>query len=521
MAIQMDAMQIEILIRSYLDSRQMVETLEELNNVDEDLYPAGILTYCKENHTLYKRNPDNTWLKVDMGDVESYLFLSKEDDERVYDYDRPIYASLKEISNEEVIHKYILNTDKNKENEINYITNSTDFQNDSNKIYSQQSIELQLETLNTNSLKYLNKQILNAIKPNFEEVSSVSEMVDSGTFYLIESTFTPGTYIMYIIEESGQAVPLGSSQLSIGNYQKEEDNTLETNNKKVVQAINELVDDTRINKENIGELKDIKIPEHSSNLVDAINYSHMINRTIGDTDELKTKNKESIVAAVNEIDKIHGLTKSLNTPKKDNFVSSINSFYGKSVPPGAILPYFGHEDKPIPEGFLECNGQEVAIAKYENLFKIIGYTFGAGENLEEQCFKLPDMTSATAVGYDSEDEDFNFIGKKGGEELHVLTTEEIPKHNHTILETEHTHTVYTEKKDFTTTVATGSSARDEKNDGYSSGTNISRGSSTSWVHDHYYTSFSYKHYHNMNTTGDNVGHTNLQPCVTCRFIIKY
>ena len=224
---------------------------------------------------------------------------------------------------------------------------------------------------------------------------------------------------------------------------------------------------------------------------------------------------------VNEIDKIHGLTKSLNTPKKDNFVSSINSFYGKSVPPGAILPYFGHEDKPIPEGFLECNGQEVSIAKYENLFKIIGYNFGAGENLEEQCFKLPDMTSTTAVGYDPEDEDFNFIGKKGGEETHALTVEEIPAHNHTILETEHTHTAYFEKQGFTTTIGQGASARDDESDSYPYVTNCSRGDNKKWDHQHYYTSFSYKHYHDMNTTGDSAGHTNLQPCVTCRFIIKY
>ena len=520
MSIQMDDMQIEILIRSYLDSRQMVNTLDELNNVDEDLYPAGILTYCKENHTLYKRNPDNTWLKVDMGDVESYLFLSRDDNEELYDYDRPIYASLREISNEEVIHKYILNTDINERNEMNYITNETEHQNDSHKVYSQQSIELQLEELHTNSIKYLNKQILNAIKPNFEEVSSVSEMVDAGTFYLLESTFTPGTYIMYIIEESGQAVPLGSSQMSIGNYQKEEDKTLETDSKFVVEAINELVDNTRKNKENIGELKDIKIPEHSSNLVDAVNYSYMINQTIGNTDELKTNNKESIVDAVNELDKIHGLTKSLNTSKKDNFVAAINSFYGKSVPPGAILPYYGYETV-IPEGFLECNGQEVPISKYENLFKVIGYTFGAGENTEIQTFKVPDMTSMTAVGYDPDDEDFNSIGKKGGENTHVLTVDEIPNHNHTIQEASHSHTVYVEKQSVSTTIGSGASGRDTENGSYSKGTNTSRGDDKSWNHSHYYTTHTQRHFHKMETTGADESHNNIQPCILCKFMIKY
>ena len=200
-----------------------------------------------------------------------------------------------------------------------------------------------------------------------------------------------------------------------------------------------------------------------------------------------------------------------------NFVSSINSFYGKSVPPGAILPYFGYETKPIPEGFLECNGQEVPVAKYENLFKVIGYNFGTGENTEEQCFKLPDMTNTTAVGYDSEDDDFNFIGKKGGESYHELTVEEIPTHNHTILETEHTHTVYTEKETVTTTRCQTSNVWT----GGSGGNTSSRSSNTTWTHKHSYSSFSYKHYHEMNTTGGGLAHENTQPIVTCRFIIKY
>ena len=40
------------------------------------------------------------------------------------------------------------------------------------------------------------------------------------------------------------------------------------------------------------------------------------------------------------------------------------------------------------------------------------------------------MVGKTPVGIDTNDSDFNTIGKTGGEKTHKLTTTEIPKHNH-------------------------------------------------------------------------------------------
>ena len=43
------------------------------------------------------------------------------------------------------------------------------------------------------------------------------------------------------------------------------------------------------------------------------------------------------------------------------------------------------------------------------------------------------MVGKVPVGIDSNDSDFNSIGKTGGEKTHTLTTEEMPSHNHSVL----------------------------------------------------------------------------------------
>lgn len=79
-----------------------------------------------------------------------------------------------------------------------------------------------------------------------------------------------------------------------------------------------------------------------------------------------------------------------------------------STPVGAIVPY---PSDIIPEGFLECNGQAVSRTAYSTLFDIIGTTFGSGDG--STTFNLPNINGKTLVGLDSDDSDFNAIGKTG------------------------------------------------------------------------------------------------------------
>ena len=92
---------------------------------------------------------------------------------------------------------------------------------------------------------------------------------------------------------------------------------------------------------------------------------------------------------------------------------------------GAILQYAG---KTAPEGFLLCDGQAVSRTTYAALFKIIGSTYGSGNG--STTFNVPNLKGRVPVGVDSNDSDFNTLGKTGGAKSVTLTKEQIPAHNH-------------------------------------------------------------------------------------------
>lgn len=149
-----------------------------------------------------------------------------------------------------------------------------------------------------------------------------------------------------------------------------------------------------------------------------------------------------------------------------------------STPIGAIIPY---PNDIIPEGFLECNGQAVSRTTYDTLFDIIGTAFGSGDG--STTFNLPNIKGKTLVGLDSNDSDFNAIGKTGGEKSHTLTVEEMPSHNHAWK--------------YKSSAQSGSST-------WNSAGSDSTGSASDII----------------GNTGGNQPHNNLQPYVVTNFIIK-
>lgn len=100
---------------------------------------------------------------------------------------------------------------------------------------------------------------------------------------------------------------------------------------------------------------------------------------------------------------------------------------GDTLPVGAILPFGSNT---IPENWLLCDGSAVSRTDYQQLFNTIGITFGQGDGFT--TFNLPDLRDRVPIGKDSNDTDFDVLGKTAGERKHTLTIAEMPEHDHNV-----------------------------------------------------------------------------------------
>lgn len=92
---------------------------------------------------------------------------------------------------------------------------------------------------------------------------------------------------------------------------------------------------------------------------------------------------------------------------------------------GEIKLYAGYR---IPEGYMACNGQELSVQDYANLFKIIGNTYGGDGR---STFALPDLRGKAAVHMGSGSGRSTYkLGQNAGTYEHTMTEEELPDHTH-------------------------------------------------------------------------------------------
>jgi len=99
----------------------------------------------------------------------------------------------------------------------------------------------------------------------------------------------------------------------------------------------------------------------------------------------------------------------------NEFKSNINII--DVLPIGTIIIYTG---QLTPNNWLKCDGSQLLVNDYFNLYSIIGNTYGGNNYL----FNLPDLKGKTIIGIDNK----YFLGQTGGEEVHILTIDELPVH---------------------------------------------------------------------------------------------
>ena len=198
---------------------------------------------------------------------------------------------------------------------------------------------------------------------------------------------------------------------------------------------------------------------------------------------------------------------------------------------GSIYMYAG---STAPSGFLICDGSAVSRATYSALFDAIGTTFGAGDG--STTFQLPDLSGRVAVGRSVN----RHLGSFGGEESHVLISDEMATHDHEYPQHGHSNTISVSTPILTHTVSqqpaynynnpsgsqnvSTSAAADRTSYGSTSATNASRTTDLS-IADHPATSCSMSggvldsDPSTTDSTGSGTAHNNMQPYVVMNYII--
>lgn len=125
------------------------------------------------------------------------------------------------------------------------------------------------------------------------------------------------------------------------------------------------------------------------------------------------------------------------TPRElEAYIQSLETTITKLAPPplGIVQMWAGSK---VPEGYELCDGRELKITEYPDLYAAIGTTFnraysstGSIYSTTSGYFRLPDLRGRFVVGYNVTDTDYNTYGKVGGEKKHALTTSEMPAHTH-------------------------------------------------------------------------------------------
>lgn len=124
--------------------------------------------------------------------------------------------------------------------------------------------------------------------------------------------------------------------------------------------------------------------------------------------------------ALNTDDVVMVIQNGINKKAKIGDIGAVDS-----LPVGAVIEWFSDT---IPNNWLLCDGQAVSRTDYSSLFNVLGTTYGQGDGTT--TFNLPNKKGKVAVGKDTNDTDFNVLGKTGGEKEHTLTITEIPAHSH-------------------------------------------------------------------------------------------
>jgi microcystin-dependent protein len=271
--------------------------------------------------------------------------------------------------------------------------------------------------------------------------------------------------------------------------------------------------------------------------------SLLATKTYADTVALTSASAAASIAVSNLIDSSPSTLNTLNElaaalGDDPNFATTITELIANKLTsvPGVINQFAG-SGSAAPTGWLFCDGQEILISSYTNLYNALtsnGFTFPYGANTNgsggagSTHFRIPNFKGRVPVGKDSSQTEFDVLGESGGVKDVTLTAAQsgVPAHSHG-----NTATVSITGGAHAHGLPLGLSGAANTDDiAYRSGNspdpNFRTGTETTGSG--YGASYA-THTHsgtvsvtNVNNTTANAGsaHTNLQPYITINYIIK-
>ena len=506
-------------VKRLLDERTNVKTLQELRDLSSTFIPYGLIVHCDEDDNLYKftkeededGNVTDKWIQLTMS-IEKLLFEYNEETDK---YDIPIYVHNPKIIEHpiEEINDWIgINDGEHKYDILSKFIN-----NDivvSEKTWNTLKFASYKKEVYNKYIDYVENKISMVAKPTYTKVDSEEDMIETGKFYIMDPDGS-GSYIIYVVTEEGETLSISSTNIDMSDYQLKNAPDLETDNKFILEAINEVNSKFSEQRSIIG-VDDLIEGLDSSNSTILRYISDVYNKYIkyiGSTGNLTTANKNSIVHALNEIKEKLGDLKDLNDLiEKSSFVNSINNLYSLSqVRTGTIISYAG---STAPDGFLICDGSSLNTNDYPDLYDIIGTKYGVAPSGQ---FKVPNLKGMT-IAHSNNANSALYVGSKGAN-YHHLSNEEMPSHTHTINSETHKHNNVTSDSAYRAGEKLGGRNGDYGSDGDSATGTLTHAGN----HAHgWYNNCNASHKHDCKFyPSSQKGHDNLMPYITLNYIIKY
>lgn len=123
-----------------------------------------------------------------------------------------------------------------------------------------------------------------------------------------------------------------------------------------------------------------------------------------------------------------------------NFATTLTTLIAEKITsvPGIINQYAGSASV-APTGWLFCDGQEVLIASYQNLYNNLtlngtSFPYGANTNgsgsVGSTHFRIPNFKGKVPVGKDTSQTEFDLLGESGGSKTSTAPHDHSVTHNH-------------------------------------------------------------------------------------------